>query len=358
MRAIIKKTSGPGFEFETSSPEITDLQPGEAKIKMIYSSICGTDVHIYKWDDWANATIKTPQINGHEGIGMVEEVGEGVTNVKPGDFVSYETHNYCEECHVCKQGNIHVCKKMTILGVHLDGTWADQVRIPAKILFKLPEDRKVPLRYCGILEPFGNAHHTLSYTSLEGKNVVISGDGPIGAFAALVAKGRNAKRVFVVGANKFRMNMIKELGFEVLNAREFTSSEELKTKFDELTDGEGIDAIGEFSGAPIALNNMIDVINPGGYLGVLSVYGKNEFEVKINELVFKNIQAQFICGRKIFETWEESFDMINNEIIPLSAIDKIITHEFDLEDYEKGFEAITSGAAGKVLLKINPDLDK
>ena len=351
MKAVVKTEGAKGFTYK-EMPEIKEIKEGFVKVKMIYSSICGTDVHIYKWDDWAKETIKTPQINGHEGVGVVESVGPGVNGVKKGDYVSYETHYYCENCQVCKLGNIHVCKEMEILGVHMDGTWGEEIVVPAKLLFKIPQDRKVPLKYCGILEPFGNAHHTLSYTDLENKNVLISGDGPIGIFAALIAKARNGKRVFMTGANSFRIDLAKKCGIEVIDVRE---EKNLKAKLDELTDGEGIDVIGEFSGAPIALENSVDIINPGGYIGVLSVYTQNKFEVAVNDLVFKNINMQFICGRKIFETWEDSFELINNGKVKLEDIDKIVTHEFDLKDYEKGFDKILSGEAGKVLLKIGND---
>ena len=354
MKAVVKTKPGKGFTYK-EMPSIKNVKRGEVKIKMIYSSICGTDVHINQWDDWSKKTIKTPQINGHEGVGQVVEIGPGVKNVKKGDFVSYETHYYCEKCTVCKQGNIHVCKKMTILGVHMDGTWGEEIKIPSKLLFKIPKTRKVPLKYCGILEPFGNAHHTLSYTDLKGKNVLISGDGPIGIFGALIAKAKGAKTVHLTGASTFRLNLAKKCGIKVIDVRK---TKNLKATIDKLTKGQGIDAIGEYSGAPIALQNMIDIINPGGYIGVLSVYSKNKFDIEVNELVFKNINMQFICGRKIFETWEDSFKLINTGKIKLSAIDKIVTHEFALKDYQKGFKAIESGKAGKVLLKIGNDPTK
>ena len=354
MKAIVKKQPGKGFE-EAEIKEPKNINPDEAIIKMLYSSICGTDVHIYQWDDWSSKNIKTPHINGHEGVGIVEAIGDDVTNVKVGDYVAYETHNYCNNCHVCKQGNTHVCKEMTILGVNIQGVWREKTIIPAKILFKIPQDSNIPIRYCGILEPFGNAEHTLSKTeNLEGKNVLITGDGPIGLFAALIARARKAKKVMITGLGGTRLNIAKDCGIETIDVLQF-KGESLDKKINELTNNEGLDVIAEFSGQPDVLKDAVRLINPGGDINVLSVYKNNEFPVNFNELVFKNINMHFICGRKIFSTWTNSFNLINSGAVKLENIDKIITHEFRLEDFEKGFQAIFGGQAGKVLLKIASD---
>ena len=351
MIAIKKLKPGEGFT-QVEEKEIGTPKEGEAVIKMLYSSICGTDVHIYKWDEWSAENIKPPHINGHEGVGIVESTGSNVDNVKVGDYVAYETHNYCNNCSVCAQGNTHVCKEMTILGVNIQGVWREKAIIPAKILFKIPEDCKIPIRYCGILEPFGNAEHTLSKTKdLNNKNVLIAGDGPIGLFASLIARARGAKRVMITGLKGTRLNIAKDCGIQTIDVLEY-KGEKLDQHIDELTNGEGLDVIAEFSGQPSVLQDAIRLINPGGDINVLSVYVKSEFPAAFNELVFKNINMHFICGRKIFETWNNSFELINSGKVKLENIDKIVTHEFRLEDFEKGFEAILSGEAGKVLLKI------
>ena len=356
MIAIKKLKPGPGFE-KVEETEIGQPKADEAVIKMLYSSICGSDIHIYKWDDWSSKNITLPHTNGHEGVGIVEAIGSDVTSVQVGDYVAYETHNYCGKCHVCKQGNTHVCKEMTILGVNIAGVWREKAIIPAKILFKIPKDSKIPIRYCGILEPFGNAEHTLSETrNLANKNVLIAGDGPIGLFAALIARARGAKRIMITGLKGTRLNIAKSCGIETINVLEYPGLK-LDQKIDQLTNGEGLDVVAEFSGVPQVLNDAIRLINPGGDINVLSIYPKSEFNANFNELVLKNINMHFICGRKIFETWHNSFNLINSGQVKLEDIDKIITHEFRLEDFEKGFQAIFNGEAGKVLLKIASEED-
>ena len=353
MKAIIKNTKNDQFTLqEVEEPKI--VKGNEVKIKMLYSSICGTDVHIYKWDEWSQKEITLPHINGHEGVGQVVEIGSEVANVAIGDYVSYETHYYCGKCDPCSRGKEHVCKNMKILGVHIDGVWREKAVVPSELLFKIPQNVKVPVKYLGILEPFGNAHHTLSYTNLHDKNILIQGDGPIGIFATLIARQHGARRVILSGwGDTIRQKIAKDIGITFIDRSKLNESE-YEAKVHELTNNEGIQFIGEFTGNPSALKEAISIIDPGGQISVLSIYPKGEFAVDINSLVLKNATMQFICGRKIFETWEKSFELINSGKINLKDIDKIITHEFSLEDFKKGFDEIMAGRAGKVLLKINP----
>ena len=358
MKAVVKETKSQGFVLkEIKEPQIANAD--EVKIKMIYSSICGSDVHIYNWDEWSQKEISIPHINGHEGVGQVVEIGEKVTNVKVGDYVGYETHYYCMKCFQCKTDNKHVCKNMKILGVHIEGVWREKAVLPSRLLFKIPSDTKVPLRYLGILEPFGNAYHTLSYTELKGKNILIQGDGPIGIFAALIAKAKGAKNIILSGwGSTVRKDIAIECGIEFVDRSKYNSYEDFNKKISDLTNEVGIHFIGEFTGNPSGLQDAIKMIEPAGHIGILSIYNKNTFDLDVNTLVLKNATMQFICGRRIFDTWTESFKLINSGQVSMEHIDKIITHQYDLADFQKGFDQIFAGKACKVLLDIDSSLDK
>ncbi len=346
MKAIIKTKPGKGFTI-TDCPEPQINHPEAVKLKMIYSGICGTDVHIYQWDQWAQKNIKTPHINGHEGLGRVVAIGDQVTKVKIGDYVSFETHIFDNTCRICKMGGFRVCRNMQIPGVSVDGVWREFAVLPEKIIFKL--DGKVPLKYCAILEPFGNAYHTQSVSEIANKNVLVMGDGPIGIFAALIVQTRNPRHLFITGINEYREKVIRDCGLKFINPMKT----DLKTEIMKRTNNEGIDVILEFTGNVDALKSAANIINELGNINILSIYPEAEVKLPLNELTFKNVKIQFVLGRKIWSTWEKSYELIRSRKITWDNLDKVITHKIPFTEFEKGFDLLFKRQALKVLMQFD-----
>ena len=348
MKAIVKTGNEKSFHLK----EVDDakiVHQNDVKLKMVYSGICGTDVHIYNFDQWAQANIKTPHINGHEGVGQVVEIGSDVKNFAVGDYVSFETHIYCNKCRICQMGNYHVCKEMKILGVSRHGVWSQFVVMPEKVLFKLTDE--VPLKYAAILEPFGNAYHTQSYSDLKGKNVLVMGDGPIGLFAGLIARVKEAKRLFITGINPRREQIAKSCDLHFINPMKV----DLKKHLHELTDGEGIDVIIESSGSDIALKQGAEIINECGEMNIISLYKKEIMDLRLNAMIFKNLRVQLVTGRKMWSTWNESYELLKSGKIALKYLDNIITHVLPFTEFEKGYQQILNNNAGKILLSFRED---
>lgn len=344
MKAIVKKEPGKGFVLEeVEIPEIKE--PTDVKVKVINASICGTDLHIWKWDDWSKQRIKTPQIDGHEFVGEVVEVGPMVKGLKPGDIVAAETHIPCGVCKQCKTGNMHVCKDMQILGVDRDGVFAEYVVVPEIVLWKL--DPSIPKEFASVMEPLGNAIHSATATDLRGKTVLITGAGPIGAVAVQVAKVSGASTVIVSEVSEYRINMAKEMGADyIINPTEKDLVEEIM----KLTDGNGVDVLLEMSGNPNALNSGIESLTNAGEAVILGVFPTNPVPFVMNTAVFKGIKIHCITGRKMFETWQIASEWLRTKRIDLS---KLITHILPMEEYEKGFELMDSKQSGKIVLKIS-----
>lgn len=347
MRAIVKTKPEKGFELlEVDEPVLKS--DDEIKIKVIQSSICGTDYHIYKWDEWSQKNITIPHINGHEGLAEVVEIGKNVTNVNVGDVIAYETHYYCGHCYMCTTGNAHVCENMKILGVQTDGVWADYAVIPSSIAFKV--DSRVDLKYAALMEPLGNAVHTINYSNILGKHVLVSGAGPIGLMAAEVAKKGGAATVTVIEMNEFRKAMVEKVGVTAILD---PSKDNIADRIKEITNGRMADICLEMTGSDKALDTAIEVLHPGAELNVLSVFGQEQIPVRFNEIVFKNLKVQGVTGRRIFDTWHIVNDLLANNVLNKEVLDTAITHEYAMEDFEEAFKTIESGKAGKIVLKIN-----
>ncbi|TGG89264.1 L-threonine 3-dehydrogenase [Geotoga petraea] len=343
MKALIKIEPGEGFEL-TNVEEPKIINSDDVKIRVLRASVCGTDVHIYEWNKWAEDRIKTPQIGGHEFVGEVVEVGPEVKNLKKGDIVSGETHIPCKVCYQCKTGKMHVCKDMEILGVDRDGVFAEYTVVPEIVLWKI--DESIPLKYASVMEPLGNAIHTATATDLRGKIVLITGAGPIGAMAIEIAKISGAAAVIVSEISDYRIKMAKDMGADlVINPAET----DLHAEIAKFTDGHGIDVLLEMSGSVKALNDGIIALTNGGFASILGVYNDNEIPFVMNTAVFKNITIQTITGRKMFETWHIASQLLKYKKIDL---EKVVTHELDLKDYKKAFELMMSGKSGKIILKI------
>lgn len=312
--------------------------------KVLATSICGTDVHIYNWDQWAQKRIKPPMIFGHEFCGEVIEVGPNVKNIKVGDRVSAETHIPCHACKQCKTGKMHICKNLKILGVDTDGCFAEYVAVPEICCIKT--NPKLPPEIMSVMEPFGNAVHTVSRSNVKGKDVAILGDGPIGLFAVIVAKAFGAKRIFAVGAQDYRLSLMKKLEPDYLfDARKQDVTKEIM----EITNNDGVDVTLEMSGAVAAIHAGIKSTTPGGTLTLFGIPSK-PVEIDFAELIFKEIQITSIVGRHMFDTWN-----LVNELMDLGKVDltPLITHTFPLEKIDDAMELLRPDniRAGKIVLR-------
>ncbi|BBE29861.1 L-threonine 3-dehydrogenase [Tepiditoga spiralis] len=343
MRAVVKKEPGKSFVLEdVKEPKIVNSK--DVKLKILKVSVCGTDLHIWKWDEWSQNRIKPPQINGHECVGEVVEIGKEVKGVKVGDIVTCETHIPCGVCYQCKTGNMHVCKDMQILGVDRDGVWAEYAVVPEVVVWKV--DKKIPLKYVSVMEPLGNAIFTATSFDLRGKYVLITGAGPIGAMAINVAQVSGAAAVIVSEVSEYRINMAKELGADlVINPMK----QDLIEEVNKFTDGHGADVLLEMSGNVKALNDGINAVRNAGEVAVLAVYKGNTISFEMNTAVFKNLTIKAVTGRKMFETWHIASQWLKYNRLKL---DKIVTHEFDLSEFEKALQLMNEGKSGKIVLNV------
>lgn len=340
MKAIFKVEKGPGAELK--QVDIPKIKPNEALVKVKATSICGTDVHIYTWDDWAANRIRPEMIFGHEFSGEVVEIGSSVTNVQIGDHVSAETHIVCNECQQCQIGQYHVCQNTEILGVDRNGVFAEYVAIPSTNLWK--NDKDLPYEIASIQEPMGNAVHTVLSGEVTGKNVAVIGVGPIGIMAAATAKAIGAKQVIAIDINDYRLELAKSMGATyTINSSKVEPIDEVYR----LTDGNGADVVLEMSGHPGAIQQGFKMLTYGGRVSMLGLPTK-PVEIDItNDIVFKGATVHGITGRKMYETWQQVSGLLKSGAVDLKPI---ITHVLPMEEFEKGFDLMISGESGKVVL--------
>ncbi|WP_197739114.1 L-threonine 3-dehydrogenase [Athalassotoga saccharophila] len=343
MKAIVK--DGPHYGAKMMTVDVPkDLEAHEVLVKVKAVSICGTDLHIWLWNEWAKEHINVPQVLGHEFAGEVVAVGSEVSLVKIGDFVSSETHIPCGHCKQCRTGNMHVCQNLKILGVDMNGAFAEYVKVPEIVLWK--NDPSIPSIWASVQEPLGNAIHTIFTEDVTGKNVLVTGAGPIGLLAIGVLKTAGAAKIIVSEVNEYRRNLAKEIGADVVVNPKNQSLVDIVKKE---TDGDGADVLIEMSGNPQALHDGLASLTNAGRASLLGVYDK-DVQINLNDLViFKAIRVYGITGRKMFETWYKGAELLKNKKLDLS---KIITHVLDFDDYEKGFKLMEEGKCGKVVLKL------
>lgn len=341
MKALAKTRPAPGAELiEVPVPQ---PRPGEALVKVRAASICGTDQHIYEWNEWAQGRIKPPLIFGHEMAGEVVALGEGAKRVKVGDMVSAETHVVCDSCYLCRTGNAHICQNLTILGVDIPGVFAEYVAVPAQNL--LINDPSIPADWASVQEPMGNAVHTALSGDIVGKTVALFGTGPIGIIAVAVANACGAERVIAIDINDYRLNIAKQMGaFMTVNAKEQDPVEAIL----EVTGGEGADVFLEMSGAASALQQGFKALRFGGWAGLLGLPAKPVTLDVTNGIVFKGATVYGISGRRMYDTWYKTTSLLRAKRVNLGPV---ITHTFPLAEYEKGFELMHSGQCGKVILR-------
>ena len=351
MYAIIKKKRAPGAEL--ASVDAPKIEKNEVLVRMKAASICGTDVHIWNWNEWAQNRIKkVPLIFGHEFAGEVVEVGDDVTSVQVGDMVSAETHIVDGTCYQCRTDRMHVCKSMQILGVDRDGVFAEYVALPERNAWK--NDPDLDPAIASLQEPLGNAVQTIlpkdHVEDIAGKNVAVLGCGPIGLMAIAVLRTLGATKIFATagGLNEVRMRMAEKMGADmVLSARE--EGERIVEIIRDATGGVGVDVALEMSGNPTALRQAFEVLTPGGRVSILGIFNKPvELDVN-NAIVFKSATVYGITGRRMFQTWYQVKGLLSKPDFR-SKISSLITHRFPIRDVAKGIEVINAKQAVKVVL--------
>lgn len=338
MRAIAKVQQGPGVEVvEVDEPAI---RPGTVKLRLEASSVCGTDLHIYSWDAWAASRITPPRIIGHEFCGTIVEVGEGVTDRAVGDFVSSESHIVCGHCRQCLSGQAHVCINTKILGVDVDGGFAEYAVIPAQNA-RLTS-RSIPKEIAAFQDALGNAVHTAMAGPVEGQTILITGMGPIGLFAATVCKAAGAAKVIATEISPYRMKLAEEVGVDVVMS---PADGDLCERISRECPG-GVDATLEMSGHPSSLDLAIEVTRPGGRISLLGVYKEPRQTIDVDRLIFNGIDLQGIVGRKLWKTWDQMADLLAGGKLNLNPV---ITHRMHYTQFHEAMELMKAGMAGKVV---------
>ena len=338
MRALVKAKSEKGIWLE----DIDKPTPGhnDVLIKVHKTAICGTDIHIYQWDDWAKSTIPVPMAVGHEFSGEIVDIGSEVRGFSVGDRVSAEGHVTCGVCRNCRAGRRHLCMNTVGIGVNRAGAFADYIAVPAFNVFKLPD--AISDDMASILDPLGNATHTALSFDLVGEDVLITGAGPIGIMAVAIARYAGARHVVITDVNDYRLELARKMGASAaLNVTRESIDDTMKA----LGMEEGFDVGMEMSGNPAAFRDMLRTMHHGGQIALLGI-PPNDTSIDWNEVIFKGLIIKGIYGREMFETWYKMSSMLQSGLM----IEPIITHRFPLADYQEAFELMSSGQSGKVIL--------
>jgi threonine 3-dehydrogenase len=340
MKALRKMQPARGLSIETAA--IPAIGPTDVLVRVSSASICGTDLHIYGWDRWSQGRIKLPVTLGHEFCGVVERVGEEVTAVQAGDFVSAEMHVNCGHCHQCRLGEAHICQNLKIIGIDQDGAFAEFVKIPASNIIKL--DPGIPERYAAILDPLGNAVHTVLAGPIAGQTVLVTGCGPIGLMSIVVAKACGSSTVFATETNEQRRGMAKRMGADiVLNP----AAEDAVARILGETGGTGVDALLEMSGNPLAIQQGFKALRAGGRASLLGIPTENVPLDLVGDVIFKGATVQGIYGRRMYETWVKMLALLKAGRLNL---DPLFGEREPLDQFEKAFAKLQSGLPGKILL--------
>jgi threonine 3-dehydrogenase len=338
MRALAKVRPDAGLEL--IERPVPAPGPGEVLMKVDAASICGTDLHLFEWDDWAADNLQPPRILGHELAGTVISSGSGVTRVKEGDLVGVESHLFDWTCAQCRRGDMHLCRNLRVIGVHTDGGFAEHVVIPEANAI---ESNGLDPAVVALQEPMGNAVHAAFAEPIEGRSVLVTGCGPIGLCAVGIAKAAGASLVIATDTEAYRMELARTMGADlVLDATDAATEE----RIGEATGGDGVDVVLEMSGAAPALQQALRVITRGGSVSLLGIFSEPP-TVELSELVImKGVRLHGIYGRRIYDTWERTQSLLRGGL----DVSPIITHRLGLEDWEQAFELIASRHAGKVVM--------
>lgn len=338
MKALAKQHAEPGI-WMIDAPMPT-YEADEVLIKIKKTAICGTDLHIYKWDEWAQRTVPVPLITGHEFVGEITAIGSNVRGLAPGDLVSGEGHLTCGICRNCRAGKRHFCREVEGIGYDCTGCFSEYFVMTATNVFKLPAN--FPLALGSILDPFGNATYTTLAFNLVGEDVLITGAGPIGMMAVAIARHVGARHIVITDVNPYRLALAKSMGATVAVNTQTTS---LIQVMEDLGMKEGFDVGLEMSGHPHAFNEMIGAMNYGGKIALLGILPEGS-GIAWRDVIFKGLEIKGIYGREMFETWYKMVSMLQSGL----EISPVITHEFFIDDYQAAFEMAMSGQSAKVIL--------
>jgi len=338
MKALIKKEPVEGI-WMSDEPE-PEVGPNDVKIRIKKTAICGTDVHIYNWDEWSQRTVPVPMITGHEFVGEVVEMGSQVVGFEHGQRVSGEGHITCGHCRNCRAGKRHLCRNTQGVGVNRPGCFAEYLVIPAGNAFPLPDS--ISDDVASFLDPLGNATHTALSFDMVGEDVLITGAGPIGCMAAAIARHVGARHVVLTDVNDYRLELGRRMGASrVLNV----TREKIEDVMAQLGMTEGFDVGLEMSGNAAAFKNMLATMNNGGRVAILGI-PPGEVAIDWSRVIFKGLILKGIYGREMFETWYKMRSMLQSGL----DVTPILTHHFHVDDFQKGFDVMRSGCSGKVVL--------
>jgi threonine 3-dehydrogenase len=340
MHAIVKATAGPGAEVR--EVPVPTCGPGELLLRVQRAGVCGTDLHIYEWDRWSQGRLKPPVTLGHEFVGEVVETGAGVTTYRVGERVSCESHIVCNACLACRTGHGHVCANTRILGVDVNGGFAEFVTVPAVNAWRAPAN--IPIEVAALMEPLGNAVHTAFAGPLSGCNIAVTGCGPIGLFAIGVARAAGAARVFASDVSPYRLELARRMKADaVIDA----AQEDFVARVQQLTGGQGLDGVLEMSGNPQAVRDGLAALRNGGRMSLLGL-PKESFELDWNRLViFKGITLHGVIGRRMFQTWYQMDNLLASGRLDIRPS---ITHVMPMQEFDAAIALLRSGKAGKVVL--------
>jgi threonine 3-dehydrogenase len=338
MKALVKSRPEPGIWMEdVARPEVG---PNDLLIRIRKTAICGTDIHIYNWDEWSQKTIPVPMVTGHEFVGVVEEVGSAVRGYCSGDRVSGEGHITCSHCRNCRAGKRHLCRNTLGVGVNRTGCFAEFLVIPAENAFRIHES--ISDEIAAIFDPFGNAAHTALSYDLVGEDVLITGAGPIGIMAAAIARHVGARHVVITDVNEYRLELAAKMGAtRTVDIRR----EELKQVMGSLGMTEGFDVGMEMSGNAAAFRQMIDAMKHGGNIAMLGIF-PGDVAIDWSQVIFKGLRIKGIYGREMYETWYKMASMLQSGL----DLSPVITHRFGIDEFQQGFDVMRSGRSGKVVL--------
>lgn len=347
MMAVVKPEAKPGAEVrQVPRPK---FGPREVLVKVSVAGICGTDLHIYDWDPWAQDRIKPPLVPGHEFCGTVAAVGKEVTTVKEGDFVSAEMHVACGKCLQCRLGEAHICRNVTILGIDSDGAFAEYTVIPETNIWKI--DPRIAPEYAAILDPLGNAVYTVCSGEIIGQSIAIIGCGPIGQFAIAVARAVGAGTILAIEPNAFRRELAQKMKADVvLDPTAGSTKDDVRSRVLEITNGAGVDVVAEMSGSASGIRSAFDLIRMGGRVSLLGTPTKNVDLDLARGVIFKGAQVHGIHGRLMYKTWYQMSELLKHDRLDLAPA---ITDRVSLKDFSLGMDRMRAGQSSKVLVYPN-----
>ena len=338
MKSLVKAKREPGIWMQ--DVPMPEYGVNDVLIKIGKTAICGTDIHIYSWDDWAQATIPVPMIVGHEFYGEIVEVGSEVRGLKPGQRVSGEGHLTCDRCRNCRAGHRHLCRNTQGVGVNRPGCFAQYLSIPATNVMVLPDN--ITASQAAILDPLGNATHCALSFDVVGEDVLVAGAGPIGIMAVAILRHIGARHIVITDVNEYRLDLARQMGASLaINIKE----QSLQDAMDTLSMKEGFDVGLEMSGSPLALNDMVNSMSHGGKIAILGI-PPQKTAIDWNHVIFKGLVIKGIYGREMFETWYKMIAMLQSGL----DVSKVITHHFPVSEYQQAFEIMSSGQSGKIIL--------